>query len=48
MKKAKFKCRRCGNEFVVEIFESGEAEEKRKPTSPVRCRKCGGPVEEIK
>lgn len=47
MKKAKFKCKRCGNTFVTEIFEPGEAEEKRKPTAPVRCPECGAPVERI-
>ena len=45
MKKAKFKCKRCGNVFVVEIFEPGEAEEKRRSTSPVYCPECRGPVE---
>lgn len=47
MKKAKFKCKRCGNEFVVEIFEPGEADAKRIPTSPIRCPKCRGPVEKV-
>jgi rubredoxin len=50
MKKAKFKCKRCGYEFVKEIFEPGEAEEKRIPSSPIdnlRCPKCGGPVERM-
>jgi len=47
MEKAKFKCKRCGNEFVVEIFEPGEAKEKRLPTSPIKCPKCQGPVERI-
>jgi len=47
MKKVKFKCKRCGNTFVTEVFESGEAEATRKPVSPVRCLECGGSVERI-
>ncbi len=47
MKKAKFRCKKCGNEFVVEIFEPGEAQATRKPSAPVRCPKCRGPVERI-
>lgn len=47
MKKAKFKCRRCGNTFTVEIFEPGEAEAMRKPAAPVHCPECGGPVERV-
>lgn len=45
MKKAKFKCKKCRNTFVIEIFESGEAEATRRPRSPVCCPECGGPVE---
>jgi len=47
MKKAEFKCRRCGNTFVTEIFEQGEAEVTRKPAGPVRCPECGGAVERV-
>jgi hypothetical protein len=45
MKKVKFKCKRCRNTFIVEIFEPGEAEEKRRPVAPVCCPECRGPVE---
>ncbi len=45
MVKRRFICKRCGHRFVIEVFEPGEAEEKRTPTQPVRCPKCGGPVE---
>ena len=47
MKKVKFICRKCGNKFVIDVFEPGEAEERRKPSSPVRCPECRGPVERI-
>jgi len=47
MVKARFICKNCGYKFEVEIFEEGKAEEKRLPSSPVRCKKCGGPVERI-
>lgn len=47
MKRAKFKCKKCGNTFAIEVFEPGEAEATRKPASPVRCPECGGPVERI-
>lgn len=40
MKKQKYVCKDCGCEFIIEIFEQGEAEEKRLPTSPVRCKRC--------
>lgn len=45
MIKIKFMCRKCGYKFEIEVFEEGEAEEKRKPSRPVRCLKCGGAVE---
>jgi DNA-directed RNA polymerase subunit RPC12/RpoP len=45
MKKRKFVCKKCRREFVVEVYEEGEAEEKRIHGSPVRCPYCGGPVE---
>ena len=47
MRKAKFKCKRCGNKFVVEIFEPGEAEARGERTSPVCCPECRGPVERV-
>jgi DNA-directed RNA polymerase subunit RPC12/RpoP len=48
MKKQKYVCKNCRREFVIEIFEEGEAKEKRLPTSPVRCRYCGsGNLEKI-
>lgn len=40
MKKQGFKCKRCGEKFVKEILELGEAKEKRLVTSPVRCPNC--------
>jgi len=47
MKKAKFKCKRCGKTFVIEIFEPGEAEATKKPASSVCCPECRGPVERV-
>ena len=41
MRKRRLKCRNCGCEFEKEVFEPGEAEEKRCPTHPVTCPKCG-------
>lgn len=41
MIKRQFICRDCGNKFVVEVFEPGEAEEKRIRPVPVRCPQCG-------
>jgi hypothetical protein len=40
MTKVKFICRHCGNKFTAEIFEKGEAEQKRVPRSPVQCPQC--------
>lgn len=40
MTKVRFICRTCGHTFVAEIFEDGEAEEKRLRGGPVRCPKC--------
>jgi len=37
MIKRKFICRHCGNRFVAEVLEPGEAEEKRIRPVPVRC-----------
>jgi len=45
MIKRRFACTQCRREFIVEVFEEGEAQEKRIPTFPVRCPYCGGPVE---
>jgi DNA-directed RNA polymerase subunit RPC12/RpoP len=45
MIKRKFVCKKCRREFVIEVYEEGEAEEKNVPTSPVRCPYCGGSVE---
>jgi len=41
MKKQRFICQNCGEVFTVEIFEPGEAEEKRIRPIPVKCPKCG-------
>jgi transposase-like protein len=40
MIQVRFVCRNCGYQFVAKIFEKGEAEEKRVPTSSVRCPQC--------
>ena len=45
MIKTKFICKDCGHKFELEVFEEGEAEEKRIPTRSVRCPRCGGSVE---
>jgi len=45
MVKIRFICRKCGFKFEVDVFEEGEAEEKKRSSRPVRCLKCGGPVE---
>jgi DNA-directed RNA polymerase subunit RPC12/RpoP len=47
MVKRKFICKNCGYKFEIEVFEEGEAEEKRVSTQPVRCPRCGGKVERI-
>ena len=44
MKKVKFRCERCKKEFVIEVFEPGEAEATRRPSAQVRCPECRGPV----
>lgn len=41
MVKRRFVCKDCGCKFEKEVFERGEAEEKRIPTGPVRCVRCG-------
>jgi DNA-directed RNA polymerase subunit RPC12/RpoP len=45
MVKKQFICKRCGKKFIVEVFEEGEAKEKRLRGAPVRCPECGGDVE---
>jgi DNA-directed RNA polymerase subunit RPC12/RpoP len=40
MVKRRFRCLRCGCKFEKEVFEPGEAEEKRRPSGPVRCPEC--------
>jgi len=36
----RFICKNCGEKFSAKVFEKGEAQEKRLPTSPVHCPKC--------
>jgi hypothetical protein len=36
----RFICKNCGEGFTAPVFERGEAEAKRMPSSPVRCPKC--------
>ena len=45
MLKQKFVCRRCDRDFVAEVLEPGEAEARNVHPVPIRCPKCGGPVE---
>lgn len=45
MKKVRFGCSRCRQTFEIEVFEPGEAQKKGLNAGPVRCLKCGGPVE---
>ncbi len=40
MIKQRFKCRKCGCIFEKEVFEPGEAENRRLPAGPVRCPEC--------
>jgi len=47
MVRRKFICKKCRYKFEVDVFEEGEAEEKRKPWRSVKCPKCGGPVERV-
>jgi hypothetical protein len=35
----RFICKNCGESFKAQIFEKGEAKEKRVPASPVQCPK---------
>jgi DNA-directed RNA polymerase subunit RPC12/RpoP len=42
---AGYKCRRCHNEFVIELLTNREAEQyrrERRQTSPVICPQCNG------
>ena len=45
MKKIKLICKKCGHTFIKDVFEKDEAEEKGERSYPVRCPKCGGPVD---
>lgn len=45
MNKLRFICKRCGHKCEAEVFELGEAEEKKMLTREIRCPKCGGLVE---
>jgi len=45
MKKRRFVCHRCEESFVIEVLEPSEAEAMRLRPVPVRCPKCGGPVQ---
>jgi DNA-directed RNA polymerase subunit RPC12/RpoP len=47
MRKIRFICRKCGHKFEADVFEEGEAAEKKRPTAPIRCPKCRGPVEKL-
>jgi transposase-like protein len=47
MKKVKFRCKKCGNTFVTEVLEPGEAEDRKVRAAPVCCPECRGPVERI-
>lgn len=47
MIKKKYSCLACGKEFIIEVFEPGEAEEKmrRNPRLrpvPITCSRCKG------
>jgi uncharacterized Zn finger protein len=39
--KVRFRCRHCGESFVKEVFERGEAEAKRQQSYPIQCPECG-------
>ncbi len=45
MKKIRLICKKCGYKFEAEVFEPGEAKEKRLPSSSIHCPKCGGEVD---
>lgn len=40
MIKKKYVCKNCGRTFVLEVFEPGEAEDKRVRAVPARCPYC--------
>jgi len=40
MIKREFRCMNCGEKFVVEVLEPGEAEERRIRPVPVTCPNC--------
>ena len=40
MRKQKFKCKKCGYEFVMEVLEDRERERDPHRGSPVHCPKC--------
>ena len=40
MVKKQFICKNCGHKFAAEVFEKGEAEEKRIKAVALRCPKC--------
>jgi transposase-like protein len=44
MTKRRFVCTLCGYRFEKEVFEKGEAKEKKVQTVPVTCPRCDGPV----
>ena len=49
MKKVRFRCKICGEEFEVKVIERDEANDPNIPSSPVRCPKCSNTqIEEIK
>jgi len=46
MTRGRFICKNCGNKFEADVFEPGEAKEKRMSCGPVICPKCkSGSVE---
>jgi len=40
MVKRRFRCLRCGCKFEKEVFEPGEAEDKKLGSGPVTCPEC--------
>lgn len=40
MIKREFRCMNCGEKFVIEVLEPGEAEERRIHPVPVTCPNC--------
>lgn len=44
-----YKCRRCGHRFEVDVFEPGEAERERAPSTGICCQRCASPgVEQVR